>query len=179
MNNGEITIWASDFLLHTEDDCDDNVTEEATVQMRINGSGDAPSSSLRLTCDDLSFSGGFSGVNVDIIVTDWAGNSDFCTTSFQIQDNEDNCAGSDGAVASIIANFNSEAGESVENVSVNLTGGSMDQFQMTTSSGLAQFSNIPMNGDYEVSGEKNMNYLNGVSTYDVVLLARHILGMKS
>ena len=55
----------------------------------------------------------------------------------------------------------------------------MDQFQMTTSSGLAQFSNIPMNGDYEVSGEKNMNYLNGVSTYDVVLLARHILGMKS
>jgi len=178
MNNGEITIWASDFLLYAEDNCDDAAMVESTVQMRLNGSGDDPASSLTLTCDDLSFAAGFSGVQVDIIVTDMAGNSDFCTTSFQVQDNGENCSGSGGAAANITANFNSEEGESIENVSVNLTGGAMNVSQMTTSSGVAQFSNLPMHGEYEVSGEKNMNYLNGVSTYDVVLLTRHILGIN-
>ena len=176
MNNGEITIWASDFLLYAEDNCTDKSMVESSVKMRLNGSGDTPTASLRLTCDDLGFAGGFAGVQVDIIVWDMAGNSDYCTTSFQIQDNEDNCAGSGGA-ASIITNFSSEEGESIENVSVNLTGGAMNQSQMTTSSGVAQFSNVPMNGDYEVSGEKDVNYLNGVSTYDVVLLMRHILAI--
>ena len=40
------------------------------------------------------------------------------------------------------------------------------------------FNSNPMYFEYEVEAEKNDNYLNGVSTLDLVLIQKHILGLQ-
>lgn len=45
-------------------------------------------------------------------------------------------------------------------------------------SGEFAFNNVPMNSDFLVDAEKNDNYLNGVSTLDLVMIQRHILAIE-
>ncbi|MBT8221126.1 MAG: T9SS type A sorting domain-containing protein, partial [Bacteroidia bacterium] len=175
--NGEIAIWASDFLLKAEDNCDTEAMVEATVKMRRHGTTDAPTDAITVTCSELTFAGGFAGLSVDIIVYDWQGNSGFCTVAFQIQDNTNVCGQGavGGDVASLTTSFNDEVGESVENVKVDLTGG-MTITDVTDASGRVLFS-VPMHNDYDVEGKKSEGLLNGVTTYDIVVATRHILGI--
>jgi hypothetical protein len=52
-------------------------------------------------------------------------------------------------------------------------------FQQSANSGSFVFSNaIPIAGNYTVTPAKDDNPLNGVSTYDLVLISRHILGLE-
>ena len=46
----------------------------------------------------------------------------------------------------------------------------------TAADGQYQFV-LPMGGDYTITPEKDMNPLNGVSTFDLVLISKHILGI--
>jgi len=48
----------------------------------------------------------------------------------------------------------------------------------TEMSGNYIFSPLEPGGDYSVTPGKNLNYLNGVTTYDLVLIAKHILGTQ-
>ena len=78
-----------------------------------------------------------------------------------------------GMVAGRIVDGN---GENVQSVSIAVNGA--DQKNMTTSAdGQYQFV-LPMGGDYTVTPEKDMNPLNGVSTFDLVLISKHILGIS-
>ncbi len=110
-------------------------------------------------------------VQVPIYVWDECGNKDFCLVNLRLVDN----AG--GGSARITGSIKTEQGESVENVVTHLDGPinfSMDY--MTNVSGEYAFENMPMYTDYMVSGEKNDDYLNGVSTLDIILIQKHILG---
>jgi hypothetical protein len=40
------------------------------------------------------------------------------------------------------------------------------------------FYNLPMGGDYSVVPTKDVNHLNGVTTYDMVLIQKHILNVN-
>ena len=51
--------------------------------------------------------------------------------------------------------------------------------QFTTGvDGQFSFNAIPMNNGYTVLPERNDDYKNGVSTFDLVLIQKHILGIE-
>lgn len=154
--SGMIQIWASDFDLGSTDNCPGDLTFTF-----VNGSG-----SMTFDCDD-------EGMNtIQIYVTDANGNSDFCETTINIQANE-GCEGS-----RIAGTVMTEVSGQVEQVEVMLE--DMDSHEeryfMTDASGHYQFVNIAANIDYEVSATRNDDHANGVSTLDLVLIQRHILG---
>ena len=84
----------------------------------------------------------------------------------------------EGDMAAISGLITTEYGETVENVTVNLGGYTMNPV-VTGASGTYQFNSVPMYSDYTVDPEKDMNPLNGVSTFDLVLISKHILGIDN
>lgn len=157
---GMIEIWASDFNLGSTDNCTD---QEDLTYTFPNGTGN-----MTFDCDDV-------GMNtVQIIVTDEAGNSDFCETTINIQANE-GCEGS-----RIAGTVSTELAGDVELVEVMLEdmNSHEERYFMTDETGYYQFFNVESNVDYQVSATRNDNPLNGVSTLDLVLIQRHILGFS-
>lgn len=116
---------------------------------------------------------------VEIWVTDEVGNQDLCITYVIIQDNNQVCpdngtGGIGGSIAGMIVNSNDEG---VEDVEVSLVGSAFAP-TMTSEHGFFAFPDVPMGKDYQVVPQKNDNPLNGVTTYDIALIQRHILGIQ-
>ena len=68
----------------------------------------------------------------------------------------------------------------VDEVEVTLTAMATgaSNFVMTPLQGEYAFSNLTMQQDYEISASRDDDYLNGVSTLDLILIQRHILGLQ-
>ena len=65
----------------------------------------------------------------------------------------------------------------MEKISVSISGGMQDA-TTTGTDGAFQF-NVTTGADYTVTPVKDMNPLNGVSTFDLVLISKHILGITA
>jgi hypothetical protein len=118
---------------------------------------------------------------VEIYVVDDFGNWDFCTTFITIDDNDDVCNGISSSVV-IAGAISNESDEAVDNVDVRLQGGILGQMDITQQNdelGHFAFSGLPMSQNWEVSSQRNDDHLNGVTTYDLALIQRHILGLES
>jgi hypothetical protein len=100
---------------------------------------------------------------------------DFCTTYIDIQDNNNVC-GSNGTNNRIAGMFMTEGDSPVKNVTVALDGSAMKV--LTTENGQYAFEQMNTGGTYIVMPEKNDDHANGVSTLDLVMIQRHILGLK-
>ncbi|MFN4080312.1 MAG: hypothetical protein ACK4NS_05385 [Saprospiraceae bacterium] len=68
-------------------------------------------------------------------------------------------------------------GDPMSDVPVRLSG-SATQNTHTNGDGYFQFSNLPAGGDYQIAPELTENPLNGLSTFDIVLIQKHILGQE-
>ena len=121
------------------------------------------------TCDDI-------GLNtVQVWATDEAGNQDFCSIQTDVQDNMGACGGT--PLIAMAGEVATEMNAGVEKVIVELNG-SMTSQTFTNNVGGYQFANLPIGYDYTVSPFLDQEPLNGVTTYDLLLLHRHILGMQ-
>ena len=106
---------------------------------------------------------------VSVYVIDQAGNYDFCTTSVIIQDNQTIC--DFGQVAGTITR---KGGLAVEAAEVHIEGsGNIPSPYMTGTNGTYQFD-VNMGTDYIIKPQKNNDPLDGVSTFDLVLITKHI-----
>ncbi|MEO1258478.1 MAG: HYR domain-containing protein [Bacteroidota bacterium] len=123
------------------------------------------------TCDDV-------GTNVVYLyVTDEAGNVDFCETYVVIQDNMVICPSPLTADAS--GNISTPAGSGVNNVTLDVSGSGPFTPSITTGqNGHFQFFDLSLGHDYTFTPNQNTGFLNGVSTYDLVLMTQHILNVK-
>ena len=99
--------------------------------------------------------------------------------SFDVDTVSDNCRLSlDGIIAT-------EVGHPVRDVALHLSepGTSNSAFQYTTASdsaGQYTFTNsIPYGSNIQLTPYKNDNHLNGVTTFDLVLISKHILGLQT
>jgi len=174
---GTIQVWATDLNQNSFDNC----TDQDFLDFRIWADflGEAPTTDEEV--DDLdkviTFDCDRVGTNVIYIyVIDEEGNWDFAQTYAIVQDNMEVCNGNDpqGMVAGRIVNSN---GENVEAVNVAVTGG--DTKSLTTGTdGYFQFE-LATGADYTVTPLKDINPLNGVSTFDLVLISKHILGITT
>ncbi len=165
MSSGMIELWANDFEIGSSYD---NCTEYEDLVFSF--SSDTTDTSVTFTCADLGTQ------IVELWATDLAGNQAYCSTYVIIQDNMDSCGGSTDASVAISGLIQDESGRNVEEVTVEVTGSNAIPF-MTGTSGNFTFPSIEMFGDYDVTPSKDMMPTNGVSTYDLVLISQHILGI--
>ncbi len=70
-----------------------------------------------------------------------------------------------------------ENGGGIENTSVALIGSNDTQEYMTEEYGLYAFPSMPMGGEYTLRPHKEDVYTNGLSTLDIILMQKHILGI--
>lgn len=165
-SSGEIDIWASDFDLGSFDNCPGGV--QISFTDRLDNNGIVRDTQRFFDCDQI-------GMNaVEIWVTDASGNQDFCTTTINIQDNG-------GCVGSRISGFvATQSNEMVEDVQVTKTNmqNYTEEYYMTQLTGKYNFVNPVIETTYELKAAKNDDHSNGVSTLDLVLIQRHILGLQ-
>jgi hypothetical protein len=118
---------------------------------------------------------------VALWVRDAAGNYDYCETYIEVQNNAGapnvkDC-GTTPSGAKIATAISTETGKDVENVMVKLTGAATYQ-KPTTINGKTEFYGLGKTSTYTVKPELDKNPLNGVSTLDLVLMSKHILGVQ-
>ncbi len=164
-DEGRMTVWASDFIVSPMQDCSGPVTYSIN---RIGEPASVDSTAIVLTCADTG------NLVVEVWAWDAAGNSDFCETYIQVQDNFGVCGNDTLLLAA--GNIATEVNSMVEDVEVTLSGEGFD-VMMTGANGWYGFSGLQEGYDYTVTPMRDGDYLNGVSTYDLVLMSKHILGV--
>jgi len=113
-------------------------------------------------------------VELPVYVWDENTNIDFCLVNLRLVDN------GGGGMAMVSGKVKTEFGEPVENIETNITGPlNYREEQMTDGDGQFAFVETPFFADYKISGTREDDYMNGVSTLDLVLIQRHILGQES
>ncbi|MGH1437180.1 MAG: HYR domain-containing protein [Lewinella sp.] len=177
-----MTIWASDFEGSPISDCTGQgpelfgglprVTKYAIYRAsEVEGNPDfvphPTNTGLVLTQDDDQTT------VVYIYAFDEEGNYDYCETYVLVQEHN-SCNGPDDAtIAGVIT---TTANETIEGVEVSINGAA--QMNMTTGTDGAFIFQVPqLGGDYTVTPYHNDNPLNGVSTFDIVLISKHILNI--
>ncbi|MBR9920014.1 MAG: HYR domain-containing protein [Bacteroidetes bacterium] len=157
MQTGMIEVWASDLDLGSFDNCPGDLL--------FSFSPDTDDVGVVYTCDDIGQQ------PVEVWVTDVAGNQDFCETYVVVQDNMGNCGSGPVAVAGLIT---TEYDDPVEAVMVEVNSG--QQSYETQADGLYEFQ-LASGNDYSVSPMLDIEPLNGVTTFDMVIISQHILGV--
>jgi len=156
-NPGYIEILASELNNGSFDNCNGNLD--------FSYSTDPYDIFKTFTCDDL-------GMNtVTIWVTDVHGNQNTCTGVIDIQ-NASPCTEPPILAGKVHTEFN----QGIENVKVTITNNSnFNAARLTDANGNYDLDVIA-NETYTITPEKDTMPLNGVTTFDLVLIRRHILG---
>ncbi|NNE27373.1 MAG: T9SS type A sorting domain-containing protein, partial [Saprospiraceae bacterium] len=163
-----VEIWASDFDLNSTDNCSEELIFSFDPNTFI--------PNMSFSCEELGLQG------LDVWVIDEAGNKDFCHTAIMIQANGDICPQDTSnmgmAVGGDILTLQNDKLENVEVSLENMVQYNMD-YKMTDQDGHFEFRALRGNEDYRVRAKKDDDHLNGVSTLDLIMIQRHILGVES
>jgi hypothetical protein len=180
MPTSMITLWASDFLQYTEDNCTPSGQLKIGIRkcgtgtgFPVDGNGN-PITNVSFNCSEVGQQ------CVELWSIDAVGNADYCETYVIVQDNLGVCGGISLQVSGQIT---TEFQDGVEEVSVNLDGISMFVpsfviLDQTNTDGDFMLKGMPFGSSFTIAPEKDDNPLNGVTTYDLVLMSKHILGLE-
>ncbi len=183
----QLEIFASDLLLYAED----NYTPVNKLQLAVRRSGTGsgfplnpdgtPVESVVFDCDDIG-SGNFH--IVELWARDLAGNVDYCETFVIVQDNYDLC----NPIAPKMITFCLEHCDHPFPTAVDyeftlhpaLPPIWVSDPPVVTPDGCTTYTlhGFPANTPVTITPVKDNDQLNGVSTYDLVRIARHILGTE-
>lgn len=171
----EVAIWASDFLTNSTFD---NCTPFAQIKASFSGTN-VNDISRTIRCIDLN-GAPFKDTSFNVYAIDAAGNSDFCTVRLRVQSNNNSCAPRLETVG-LRGSIYSESSEMVQNVNVSLMSDQAEfpKSVMTGNNGKWTLDGLKMYKDYTIAADKNDDILNGVSTLDLVMIQKHILGIQS
>lgn len=166
-DDGMLDIWASDFNHKSYHAC-------AGIEITaISFSADPLDTGRTLTCDSI-------GTAVfEIWVHASNGTAAYCRTYAIVQANNGACGpGNEGPTFPIAGNItNPVSNKAMQNVEVVLEGSSA--MAETNDQGDYDFNPMPEGGSYTVAPKKDYDLLNGVSTFDILLIQQHILGLKN
>ncbi len=123
-------------------------------------------------CDQVS-----ADQQVFVYAIDDFGNSTGCIAFVDVNDPNLFCNNLTGDVTTVSGRIADEMGDEIEDVKVELSDG-MLMNTFTNAIGDYVFDDVPVGSNYTVRPEKNDDWLNGVTTYDLVLIQKHILGVE-
>ncbi len=161
---GMVTLWATDLDAGSNHACGNPVSLAFSSN---------PSDVSRIfDCSDL-------GENfIELWVIDENDNTDFCIVSIKIQDNLEICPLEAAPRAIVKGQISTSLLELVPGVNVSLVGSNIPP-QATNTSGNYAFPPMPYGGSYKIEPILNSDYKRGVSTLDLILLQKHLLGVQS
>jgi hypothetical protein len=179
-SGGKVTLWASDFLEYGEDNCTPaeklvfSVSKDSLNTFPVDANG-APLTNVTFDCTEQ-------GIRlVRLWAKDKAGNADFCENYLSVQDNMGHCPNQKATVAGALV---TETQDGLSESDVVLEGTHpalppISMFDFTDNQGRYDFSQaVPLLSTYTITPQKLDNPLNGVTTYDLVLISKHILGLE-
>jgi hypothetical protein len=180
MESGMVELWACDFDLGSFDNCTEPgdlryTFTETRPQNDPNYNSDSKCSSRIFDCDDLENS----PLSIQMYVWDEKNNFEFCEVMLTLVDNQGGCDNGGGMkISGAISTSNNTM---VEDVLVSLVAPSIElnKSDMTNESGVYNFVNNPDSFGYQLTANKEGNYLDGVSTLDLVMIQRHVLGLAT
>ncbi len=180
MPTGMVAVWASDFDASSFDYCHDFEVTANVVTDRVRDGviNSADYMTTRPTTTEVMLDCNHVGTITYIqlwvheLSGDGVNDDDYCVTYIEVQDNNDVCGVSRASIAGNIAD---EKGTNIENVDVNLSVDMTANF-MTTADGNYSFA-VNEGGDYTVTPMKTDDVRNGVSTFDLALISKHILNV--
>ncbi|MBK8965867.1 MAG: hypothetical protein IPM36_04155 [Lewinellaceae bacterium] len=187
MPTAMVVLWDTDFLYNMID----NIAPANLLitGIRVSGTGTGfplnpdgtPQKFVVFDCNSL-------GTNlVEHWALDKAGNADYCETYVIVQDNLSSCQ-SPGNVPLACVTFHCDD-QPMDEVAMNIEGSNPALPPITlfppylnqtgvdgcwSPAGL----NLPLSSDYTLAPSLDNNHLNGVSTFDLILINKHILGTE-
>jgi hypothetical protein len=181
---GMMTVWATDFVASKVYDCNGQDASKGDPSgrplitkysiNRVKEAANPNQTSISVNCKDLDL--GF--ILVELHAWDEKGNHDFCVSYLEVQDNNKVCKTTSVDAGQISGVITTDDLEPVLGVNLDLSGGAQST-QNTGSNGVYLFNNLEKGKDYTVAAQLDKDHLNGVSTFDLVLIQKHILGTKS
>ncbi|MCB0634543.1 MAG: T9SS type A sorting domain-containing protein, partial [Lewinella sp.] len=181
-------VDVEDMLISSNDsDCSGEVTYSIFRLDDINDGvvPDEDNKALILTCDDLG--------NVPVRIYSWDAadnptalqpdgslggvNNSFCETFIQVQDEDLDCSTGGVAMGRISGAIMTESNDPIVGVSLR-PADYMPPMMITESNGQYMLDDLEPGLDYEVRAELPDDYLNGVSTLDIIIISKHILGIN-
>ncbi|MBX2926221.1 MAG: hypothetical protein KF852_00170 [Saprospiraceae bacterium] len=173
IDGGMMAVWATDYIASPIVDCTPPITYSIR---RVGQAPDINRTGVEFTCADYDPADGTTGTSHVVYIDAWdgAGNRDFCETYVLVQDQSGVCAGP--LTASIAGTLRTEQSEPIEGAEVALSG-PLSMAIPSSAAGAYGFTNLDEGYDYTITPLLDVNYLNGVSTFDLVLIQRHILGI--
>ncbi len=189
-DGGMITVWASEYDIESS-------THPCGYDLVYSFDSLSVVDSRDFTCSDLDPAATGSGTSTAIplqvfvlaVEKDHEGNvtdiisSDFCNVIFRLDDNNNTCDDVTFNPANVLitGNVHTELRDNVPTVEVELKGvnnGASTLATETDLGGMYAFGDMPTGGTYNVVPKLNKDILNGVSTLDLVLIQKHILGLE-
>ncbi len=154
-------LWASDVDGGSFHTCNNDIV--------VSLSPDPTDVNIVFDCDSI-------GIRpIRLYVTDMVtGVQDFCSTFINVQNNGE--CDMTRMLLAVEGEVMTENLETVEDVEVEL--GNTGIMDMTEEDGQYAFQDMPTGGSYAVIPNKDIDYLNGVSTLDIIVIQRHILGVE-
>ncbi len=169
MHNGKVSIPVEWFNKGSYDKC------SGDVKLTFANPTIYPDSTVRtFNCNN----GELGLVGVTLWVSDKFGNTSFCETFVNIQNNPQNgtqldlCPTPGASIGGSIATSN---GNSIEKVEVNLSGNTFNT-SLSDANGAYRFNSLTEGYDYTITPHKDNDVMNGISTFDLLILSKHILG---
>jgi len=183
-SSGMVEVWAADLDNgKSVGPCGQalsmSMVRTADAAGRADGGFGIAQPALTFMCEDV----GDAGIDVNYFVYFDAGGGnlifDFTTVNIKVQDNSNVCNSVTSAfLTGSVVNDNQE---SLPNVSIDLlqgAGADMVQSVVTNAQGDYAFPAMPLGGSYVIDPSADDDYLNGVSTLDLILIQKHILGLQ-
>jgi hypothetical protein len=178
IDRGALTLFASSFIASELEDCSGPVTYSIN---RIGEEPDPDRNALIVTCDDLgillvelyAWDAAMNPYAIQPDGTVGGPNYEKCETFMLVQNNLADCDGGMLVASGVVER---EDGADVQNVELQLSGDD-DELVYTDTSGYYEFTTLEEDNDYTISPFKDGDTHNGLSTYDIILISNHILGV--
>ena len=163
MTTGMAEVTAADFNFASSDNC------TASEDLSFAFSSDINNTTMVVTCDELGNNA------VEMWVFDADGLTDFCAVTLTVQNNN----GADCGTGSLTVSgaINTESATAVNGVTVEINGG---LFSATTNAnGTYEITGLAQGTDITVAPSLDDAITNGVTTFDIVKITQHILGIQT
>ncbi|PHI21252.1 hypothetical protein CEQ90_04335 [Lewinellaceae bacterium SD302] len=171
---GMAAIWANDFVVSGISDCSGPVKFAIYLDEDASQPGFVPNpidTGLLLDCDLLG------PQVVRIYAIDATGLAGFCQTSLLVQANQPGICTNGSDAGSLAGSIVTPGLDPMSGVTIELAG-TMVESDQTNAGGQYLFQDLPLGEDYSLTPDYNPEVnLSTVSTADIILISRHILGL--
>jgi len=177
--DGNVTVWGKEFDFGSFDNCCPSdelrftVVRAGETPIQPDEAGFSDQAGITFYCEDIA-----NYSQLDVWVWDCDGNGDFCRVNILVSGECGSSNNGNGNGGMIAGQINTEVGDQVENTAVRIVT-SLPEYpntMQTANDGNYAFSNNPFTYNYTVQAAKDGDDSNGVSTLDLVLIQRHIIG---